>query len=411
MIVTRGAPLSGVRVLLIVENLPVPPDRRVWQQCRALRDAGCAVSVISPKGRGHDRSHEVIDDIHVYRHWLPLDARGVAGFLVEYAVALFWQIVLSWRVFFTRGFDVIQACNPPDAIWIVALPFRLLFGRKFVFDHHDPFGDLFAVKFPRHKGILKIVRLFEKISIRGSHGVISTSEALRQVAIERHGKAPELVHLVRSCPDPRAFRRGAPDAALRKGASKLVVYVGVMGSQDGVDLLIRAAAVLVHQRGRSDVHFLLLGDGPEYSDLVALSRELKVDRQVRFGGFLTGAAFQTALSSADLGVCPDPCNTFNDKLSMNKVLEYMAMELPTVMFELAEGRRIAGDSAVYAGTDSDPVQLADAMLDLLDDEARRRRMGALARHRVETLFDWNDHRQVYLDAYATILNRTPSGVR
>lgn len=396
--------IGGKRVLIIVENLPVPPDRRVWQECLALRDAGHEVSVICPKGRGYDKSYEVIDGVHIHRHWLPVDASGISGFVLEYATALACQIWLAWRIFLTRGFDVIQACNPPDAIWIVAWPFRALFGRKFVFDHHDPFAELFAVKFPRQPAIHKLTLLFERMSIRSADLVITTSEALRRIAVERCGKAADRVHLVRSCPDLNKMRRTTADPALRKGAGKVVVYIGIMGSQDGVDLLLRAAHEAVHLRQRRDLHFLLVGDGPEYDRLQALARELDLSGHVTFTGFLRGEALLTALSSADLGACPDPWNGFNEKLTMNKVLEYMAVELPTVMFDLTEGREIAGGAAVYAGRGNDPAALADAMLALLDDPARCQRMGETARRRVEQLFDWKDHRQVYLDAYASLLH-------
>lgn len=390
------------RVLVIVENLPVPPDRRVWQECRALAEAGYGVSVICPKGRGYDKSYEVIEGVAIHRHSLPLDASGIGGFVLEYAAALFWQTVLAWRIFLTRGFDAIQACNPPDSIWIVALPFRLLFRRRFVFDHHDPFAELFAVKFPGRSLLLGLTRLFERRSIRDADLVITTSEALRRIATDEAGKRSELVHLVRSCPDAKAMTRRAPDPALRHGAARVVVYIGIMGAQDGVDILLRAAAYAIKERRRDDLHFLLVGDGPEYAALQALAQELGIAANATFTGFLRGEALLTALSSADIGACPDPWNGFNDKLTMNKVLEYMAMELPTVMFDLTEGRTIAGDAAAYAGRSNDPRDFGRVMLELLDDPQRCKRMGEIGRRRVESDFDWKDHRQVYLDAYASL---------
>jgi glycosyltransferase involved in cell wall biosynthesis len=394
--------MAGKRILIIVENLPVPPDRRVWQECRALVGAGYAVSVICPKGRGCDKSYETIDGVAIHRHGLPLDASGIAGFALEYAAALFWQTVLAWRIFLTGGFDAIQACNPPDSIWLVAWPFRVLFGRKFVFDHHDPFAALFAVKFPRRKLLHRLTKLFERKSISDADMVIATSAALRRLAIAETGKPAHLVQLVRSCPDTAAMRRGVQDPALRRGAAKLVVYVGIMGAQDGVDILLRAAALAVQERRRDDLRFLLVGDGPEFAALQALAHELAIDGCVTFAGFQRGEALLSALSSADIGACPDPWNAFNDMLSMNKLLEYMAMELPTVMFDLTEGRAIAGEAAVYAGRANDPRDFARAMLELLDDPERCRRMGAIGRQRVETMFDWRDHRRVYLDAYASL---------
>ncbi|MCC6469361.1 MAG: glycosyltransferase family 4 protein [Alphaproteobacteria bacterium] len=394
--------MPGRRVLIVVENLPVPPDRRVWQECLALVAAGYGVSVICPKGRGYEKSFETIDGVEIHRHGLPLDASGILGFVLEYAAALFWQTVLAWWIFLTRGFDAIQACNPPDSIWIVAWPFRVLFGRKFVFDHHDPFAELFAFKFPHRTLLHRLTLMFERRSIRDADLVITTSEALRHIAVDRAGKPAACVHLVRSCPDTQAMTRRAADPALRDGAAKVVVYIGIMGAQDGVEILLRAAADAIKRRGRSDLRFLLVGDGPEYAHLRALAAELGIADRVNFTGFLRGEALLTAMSSADIGACPDPWNNFNDKLTMNKVLEYMAMDLPCVMFDLTEGRAIAGEAAVYAGRTNDPAVFADAMLALLDDPERCRRMGSAGRARVKALFDWKDHRRVYLDAYASL---------
>jgi glycosyltransferase involved in cell wall biosynthesis len=393
---------SGKRILIVVENLPVPPDRRVWQECLALRAAGHEVSVICPKGRGYDRGFEIIEGVRIYRHPLPLDASGIAGFVLEYAAALFFQTLFAWRIFLTRGFDAIQACNPPDTIWMVAWPFRALFGRKFVFDHHDPFAELFAVKFPRRTLIHKLTLLFERLSIRTADLVITTSQALRKIAVERAGKPAERVHLVRSGPDLGKMRRVAADPALRAGAGKVAVYIGIMGSQDGVDLLLYAARAAVREMGRKDLRFLLVGDGPEHRKLQALASELGVEGHVTFTGFLRGEKLLAALSSADIGVCPDPWNPFNDKLTMNKVLEYMALELPTVMFDLSEGRAIADEAAVYAGRGNDPNDLARAMLALLDDPARCKRMGEYGRRRVEAEFAWDGQRKIYLAAYASL---------
>ena len=392
--------LPGKRVLIIVENLPVPPDRRVWQECSALRGAGHEVSVICPKGRGYDRSYEIIDGVHIYRHALPWDARGIAGFVLEYTTAFVCQMWLAWWIHFTRGFDIIQACNPPDTIWLIALPFRKLLGRKFVFDHHDPFPEMFAAKFPRQRLLHRVTLLFERMSIRSADVLITTSEALKKIAVERAGIAAEKVHLVRSCPDLQKMRRVAPDPDLRQGARHVVAYIGIMGSQDGVDTLLRAARETVHTHMRDDVRYLLIGDGPEFEKLKQMARELDVERNVTFAGFLHGDKLLAALSSADLGACPDPLNAYNDKLTMNKVLEYMAVELPTVMFELSEGRAIAGEASVYVPGGDDPRSMAKAILELLDNPERRRRMGAYGRARVQRMFDWKDQRRIYVEAFA-----------
>jgi glycosyltransferase involved in cell wall biosynthesis len=275
-------------------------------------------------------------------------------------------------------------------------------GCKFVFDHHDPFPELFAVKFPRRRLIHKATLLFERMSIRSADMVITTSEALRKIALERGGIAEGKVHLVRSCPDLQRMRRVPPDPALRQGAAGVVAYVGIMGSQDGVDILLQTARETLHTHKRDDVRYLLVGDGPEFERLKRMARDLNVEKNVTFTGFLRGDKLLAALSSADLGACPDPSNPFNDKLTMNKVLEYMAMELPTVMFELSEGRSIAADASVYVAGDDRPREMAKAILKLLDDPERCRRMGAYGRKRVERMFDWASQCHTYVDAYAAL---------
>jgi glycosyltransferase involved in cell wall biosynthesis len=236
----------GRRVLIVVENLPVPPDRRAWQECQALCDAGYTMSLICPKGRGCEKGHEIIEGVHVHRCWL--------------SGTLFWQIVLAWRVFLTRGFAVMQVCNPPDSIWIVAWPFGVLRPQVRVRPPRRPFAELFAVNFPRRSAIHRMMLLFERISIRSADLVITTSEALRRIAVERCGKPADRVRLVRSCPDLGKVKRVDADPAQRRGGAKVVVYIGIMGSQDGVDILLRAAHEAVHHRQRRDLHFPLVGE-------------------------------------------------------------------------------------------------------------------------------------------------------
>jgi glycosyltransferase involved in cell wall biosynthesis len=283
---------------------------------------------------------------------------------------------------------------------MIALPFRKLFGCKFVFDHHDPFPELFAAKFPNHRWLHKLTLFFERMALRSADMVITTSLALRNIAIQRAGVAPEMVHLVRTCPDLQAMRRVAPDPGLRKGASIVVAYLGIMGPQDGVDILLRAARETIHTHRRVDVRFLLIGDGPELKNLRQLARDLEIEPYVTFTGFLGGESLLTALSSADLGACPDPSNPLNDKLAMIKVMEYMAMGLPSVMFDLSEARTIAGDASEYVAGDNGHQALAAGILGLVDDPERRQHIGAYGRERAEVMFDWNAQRRIYLSAYS-----------
>lgn len=389
-------------ILIIVENLPVPLDRRVWQEATALVRAGYPVSVICPTGHGYDAAYEERDGVHIYRHGLPLEARGALGFVLEYGWALAAESRLAWRVWRERGFAVIQACNPPDDIFAIGVVFRALFGTRFVFDHHDAFADLFALKFPRLTALTWLPRLAERLSLRLADHVITTSVGLQRLAVERHGVAADKVSIARSGLDLKRVPQVEPDPALKRGRRFLALYIGIMGKQDGLDLLLQAAAYLVHGLGRTDIGFVLAGGGPEMPVLQELCHSLNLQDHVEFTGYLTGAEFYRLLASADIGLCPDPKNGFNDKLSMNKVLEYMAFSLPIVQFDLDEGRLLAGEAAVYA-TGNDPERFAALVAELLDDPERRAAMGRLGRARLLEHFAWERQERIYLDVYRDLI--------
>jgi glycosyltransferase involved in cell wall biosynthesis len=391
------------RVLIIVENLPVPFDRRVWNEATTLRAAGYEVSVICPKGRGFERSYEVLEDIHIYRHPLPFEASGGLGYLLEYGWALSWEMWLALRVAFTRGFDAIHACNPPDLIFLVALPFKL-FGKRFLFDHHDINPELYEAKFGRRDFFYRLLCAFERWTFRVADVSIATNESYRRIAIERGGKAPERVFVVRSGPSIHKMKVMPPVERWRFGKRHLVAYVGVMGQQEGIDLLLAAVRHLVVEKGRRDVHFTLVGAGTELPKLQALTHELALDEFVTFTGRVSDEVLLEVLNTADVCVNPDVVNEMNDKSTMNKIMEYMAVAKPIVQFELKEGRVSAGDASLYARP-NDPVDLAERMLELLDDPARREAMGKLGRERVEKDLSWQRQVPVLLKAYDTLFER------
>lgn len=394
-------------ILILVENLPVPFDRRVWQEATALAQAGYDVSVICPKTDRHPQSYEFLEGVAIYRHALPFEANGLAGFVLEYATALISQFYLAIKIYWRRRFDVIQACNPPDLLFLVAAPFKLL-GVPFIFDHHDAFPELFQVKFPKRTLLYRMTRFAEWLTLRMADRIITTSEALRQLAAHRSKKPLEKITLVRSGPDLKKVSLPAPNPALREGFSHVVLYIGIIGQQDGLDLLMQAAAHLLRHQGRNDILFLVIGDGPHRQAIEELAAQLQIAPYVRFTGYLSGPPLFERFASADLGVCPDPKNVFNDKLSMNKIMEYMIFSLPIVQFNLTENRLLAGDAAVYAGDDNDPQRLAEAVASLLDDPERRARMGALGRERLEQELVWSRQVNAYLRVYAELLG-APDG--
>jgi glycosyltransferase involved in cell wall biosynthesis len=389
-------------VLIIVENLTVPLDRRVWQEARTLREAGYAVSVICPKGGTYTKSYEVLEGIHVFRHPLPIEADGVLGYALEYGSALAWEFALSIRAALKVGFDVVQACNPPDLMFLVAGFWKLAFGKPFVFDHHDINPELFEVKFNRKGLFHKLLLALERLTFRTADVSISTNDTFKEIAVERGGMDPDRVVVVRSIPDLARFQRTEPDEVLRNGRKHLVGYVGIMGAQDGVDLLIEAMAALVHGARRQDVQCAIVGSGTEMARLRRMTKELALEEYVTFAGFLSGPALLSALSAFDIGVIPDPKNVYNDKISMNKHFEYMTLGIPFVQFRLTEGARIAGGASLYA-EDNSPADLAANMARLIDDEALRERLAAEGRERARELLRWDRERSRLLAAYEMAL--------
>jgi len=398
------------RVLIIVENLPVPLDRRVWTEALALNKAGYQVSVICPRTEKCPLAFETIDGIDVHRHSIPLDAHGIGGYVLEYAAALFGELRLAWRIRGGRGFDVIQLCNPPDILFLTALPFRWLDGCRIIFDHHDPFPELFAVKFPSKLWLSRLVGIAERLTFRFADRVISTSEALRGLAVSRGGVAPDKVALVRSGIDLTRMPRLPADPALRQGARHLVVYLGLIGSQDGVDILVDAAHHILSHRGRDDIRFLVIGDGPMLDTVKIQAKLLEIADKIEFAGFVSGDALCRLLASADVGVCPDPKNEFNDKLSMNKVLEYMAFGLGMALFPLEESMTLAGPAGEVAHG-PEASDLADAILRLIDDEPRRDALKTIARQRVEEHFSWPLHEKIYLEVYDQLFSEIEAAKR
>lgn len=397
----EGAPLAGRKVLMVVENLPLPFDRRVWQEARTLTAAGATVSVICPTGKGYEKRYELIDGVHIHRHPLPLDASGALGFLVEYGAALFWETVLAWKIYFTRGIDVIQGCNPPDLIFLVALPFRLL-GVRYIFDHHDINPELYEAKFDKRGFFWKLMVLFEKLTFKAARVSIATNNSYRKIAIERGGMKPEDVFVVRSGPDLRRLRLVPEAPEWRNGRRYMVGYVGVMGEQEGIDLLIDAVEHIVRRMGREDVQFCLVGGGPALASLQRLSEERGLADFITFTGRAPDQTLFEVLSTADVGVNPDRVNTMNDKSTMNKIMEYMSLGKPIVQFDVTEGRFSAQDASLYARA-NDPVDMAEKIVALLDDPARRAEMGDYGRRRVEADLSWDHQIAPLLAAYQRAL--------
>jgi len=393
------------RVLIIVQNLPVPFDRRVWLECQALVSAGYRVAVVCPKGDG-DPAYEVVDqvELHKYRAYAPGGSK--LGFVTEYAYSFLATAWLTFRARRSGRFGVMQACNPPDIFWPIALALRALDRTRFVFDHHDLSPELYESRFPDGPRLpYKVLRALERWTYRTADHVISTNESYRRIAATRSGKPVTDVTVVRSGPDPQRLRRGPASPELRRGRRFLAAYIGVMGPQDGVDIVVRAADVVVHQLRRDDIAFTLIGSGDCFDDLVALRDELGLAGHVEFTGRAPDELVARILSTADVGLSPDPKNPLNDVSTMNKTMEYMAFGLPVVAFDLRETRVSAGNAGVYA-TPNDIDDYVAAIVKLMDDEPTRSRMGKLGRARVEQELAWSHQRRAYLEVYRGLTTDT-----
>jgi len=392
------------RVLIIVQNLPVPFDRRVWLECQALVADGYHVAVVCPKGPGDPR-YAVLDTVELYKYRPYAPGGSKAGFIAEYAYSF---AATAWGTLRARRhgrFAVFQACNPPDIFWPIAMALRALDGTRFVFDHHDLCPELYESRFPSGPRLpYRGLRALERRTHRAADHVTATNDSYREIAIRRSGKSPADVTVVRSGPDPDFLVRGPEHPELRRGRRFLAVYIGVMGPQDGVDVVLRAADVVVHKLGRTDIAFTLMGKGDCFDELVALRDELDLGDYVEFTGRAPDDLVRRIMSSAHVGLSPDPKNPLNDVSTMNKTMEYMAFGLPVLAFDLHETRVSAAEAGVYV-TPNDVPEYATALAELMDDEPRRARLGKLGRARVEQHLAWSHQRRAYLNVYRRLTGR------
>lgn len=399
-----GSSSAANRVLIVVENLPVPLDRRVWLEATTLTAHGYQVSVICPTGRGWDKPYEVIEGVHIYRYPEPPEAHsGALAYAREYGAALWHMFRLARKVRRERGFDVIQGCNPPDLIFLLALRYRLA-GVRYLFDHHDVCPELFEAKFGRKGLLYRVMLLWERLTFATASVSIATNESFREIAIRRGRMKPEDVFTVRSAPRIEKFELRPPVPELKKGAKTLLGYVGVIGQQEGMDLLVEAADHLIRRLGHSDVHFAIVGFGPHLPEVQRDVTARGLDPWFTFTGPLYGEDLLRVLNTADIGLAPDPKNPMNDISTMNKIMEYMTLEKPSVQFDLKEGRTSAGAAALYAKA-NDPADFAAKIAWLIEHPEEGRRMGALGRARVLENLSWDRSVPHLLAAYDRVRAR------
>ena len=391
------------KVLIIVENLPVPFDTRVWKEARALCDHGFSVTVLCPKGKGYKKTYEILQGVHIYRHPMLPEGGTPLGYALEYGCALFWEFLFSWWIFLVRGFDVIQGCNPPGDIFLVALPFRL-FGVRYIFDHHDANPELYLSKYERRDALFKIQSLLEAMTYKCASVVMATNESYKALALNRGGMASEDVFVVRNGPDLETFRLVPAKPELKYGKKFLVGYVGTMSIQEGLDILIEVAAD-IRRRGRSDVHFTCVGGGPSLSALRQMVLDQKLEDMFNFTGRVPDQELLDVLSTSDVCVNPDkPCE-MNDISTMIKIAEYMALGKPIVQFDLKEGRFTAGEASLYSSGKNLVSDFADKILWLLDHPDERRHMGEFGQKRVAEHLAWQHSVSNLISAYERVFQK------
>ncbi|HEX7879958.1 MAG TPA: glycosyltransferase [Candidatus Eisenbacteria bacterium] len=400
--------MNGHKVLILVENYPLPFDRRVWLEAKTLRAAGYQVSIICPKGKGATESFVEIDGIRIYRYTAWEAKKGALAFAFEFSRCWLRTFLLTIKVLFKDGFDVIHACNPPDTFWVIGAIYKIL-GKRFIFDQHDLNPEVYLSKFPDQDGDFahRMLYWFEKRTYRTADVVIAMNESYRNTAISRGGVDPDRVIVVRTGPDFERLHPVPAEPGLKQGADFLVAYLGTMAPQDGVDYLLQAAAHIVHERGRTNVRFVFIGSGSSLDDLKALAGTLNLADRCTFTGRVSDADLRRWLATADVCASPDPRNPLNEVSTMNKTMEYMAMGKPVVSFALKETIESAGEASLYAEPNRTD-EFGDRIIELLDDPARRESMGEFGRTRVHEKLAWNHSEPHLLKAYAKALDGVPA---
>jgi glycosyltransferase involved in cell wall biosynthesis len=389
---------KGKHILIIVENLPLPFDRRVWQEANTLKDNGAKISIICPKMKGYDKSYECINDIEIYRHPLPIEGKGVIGYLLEYSTALFWEFFLSMKIFIKKKFQVIQGCNPPDLIFLVAFFYKLL-GVKYVFDHHYINPELYIAKYGKKGVFYKFLLLAERLTFATANFSMATNESYKEIAIHRGKMKIDRVEVVRSGPKLDRLKPGEGNSKYKKDRNYLIGYVGVIGEQEGLDLLLQSAKFIIEYR--KDVQFAIIGDGTELSRIKEITTEMGLNTYVDFYGRVDDFTMVDILNTCDICVNPDRPTEMNNLSTMNKIMEYMALKKPIVQFDLKEGRLSSLEASLYASNTS-TKDFADKIIWLLDHKEERIRMGEYGFDRIINELSWEHESKKLLNVYRKV---------
>jgi glycosyltransferase involved in cell wall biosynthesis len=392
---------KGKHILIIVENLPLPFDVRVWQEANTLKSCGAEISVICPRMKGYTKKYEELNGVHIYRHSLPIEGKHACGYFIEYSVALFWEFILSLKIFIKKRFHVIHGCNPPDLIFLIALFFKL-FGVKYIFDHHDINPELFYAKFGRKGLFYKIMLLLERLTFKTAGYSIATNNSYREIAIKRDKMDPDKVEVVRSGPNPTRLKILPGNNKYKKGRKYLVGYIGVIGKQEGLDLLLKIIQIIIAKR--NDVQFTIIGEGTELQQIKNQCRYMGLSEYVDFYGRVSDKLLLDILNTSDICVNPDRPTEMNNLSTMNKIMEYMALKKPIVQFDLKEGRYSAQEASLYA-KNLDIQDFANKIIYLLDNEQKRKEMGEFGYQRIRNELSWDIESKKLISFYGKILGK------
>ena len=390
---------AGKHVLIIIENLPAPFDRRVWQEATTLKESGAEVSIICPKMKGYDRPFERIEGIDIYRHPLPVEGHGALGYLMEYGTAIFWELWLSARIFLKKTLSGDPRLQSARLIFITALFFKP-FGVKYVFDHHDINPELYLAKFGRKDFFYRCMLFFERLTFRVANYSIATNESYKKIAIERGGMPADRVQVVRSGPSLKRLKLTSGNPDYKKSREFLVGYVGVIGVQEGLDLLLESVQHIVQQR--SDVQFAIVGSGTALEEIQELTKQMGLSDYVDFYGRVSDEKLVDVLNTCDVCVNPDRPTEMNNLSTMNKIMEYMALRKPIVQYDLKEGRASALEASRYAENDN-TADFANKIIHLLDHPQEREEMGTFGYNRVLNELSWDYERVRLIDFYSRVL--------
>lgn len=391
------------RILMLLENCSYPADGRVRREAVALTQAGYRVSVIAPADRGQ-ASREIVDGVHVYRYKTRAATSGYLGYLEEYGYSLFATFFLSLAALRREGVDVVHAHCPPDTFVLVGLFYKLL-GKRFVYDHHDLAPEMYYARFggEGNRFVFRVLVWFEQLACKLADQVITTNQSYKTMEIQRDHLPESRITIVRNGPELDKLPCVEADAALGARGKTVIGYIGVVGSQDGVDYLLRGLKSLLRDLNRDDFFCVVVGDGDALPGLKMLALELGLTDYVQFTGWVEHADLGRYAQVMDICVAPEPSNPYNDRSTMIKIMDYMALAKPIVAFDLPEHRRTADGAALFVRPNEES-ELARSLAQLMDDPARRKSMGSCGRRRVETELSWQYSVPNLLSAYHKVWN-------